>query len=278
MSTTIVKTLLFFLACSLVLGCNQAHNKPTTKQYLHIAHTRTATNPAMDSTIEQLDYSSYDMLWLGGDMTYLSSMDDSTMQHIDNILNVGSPNTFWALGNHDYSDLNRVEQFTKRPSFYTHHRDGLTIVVLDTQDSLSNIINEQAAMLHQVLDTLEQSSHLIILHHKLIWMYGDSVLAAQVPSISNAGIGDCSYCINPNNFYPDFYNKLVNIQQKGIQVLCIGGDIGFHSSTFEHKTSDGIYFLASGINADQPDNKGLLFMHDIANKKLAWSFKPLENL
>ena len=55
--------------------------------------------------MESIDYSYYDMLWLGGDMAVSSSLDDITMNHIDSILDVGNENTLWALGNHDYADL-----------------------------------------------------------------------------------------------------------------------------------------------------------------------------
>ncbi|HPD23376.1 MAG TPA: hypothetical protein PK285_03115, partial [Bacteroidales bacterium] len=249
-----------------------------TKNYLHISHTRTDSNPFMNSIVERVDFSKFNMLWLGGDLAHLTSQDDYTMSHVDSIFDIGNINTLWALGNHDYSDLDRNQNFTNRPPFYSFHNDGITLIVLDTQDSLSNIIGAQKEFFEGIVDTIQESSHLIILHHKLIWMYGNTYLEPLIPSISNGGLGDCFYCINPNNFYTDIYPKLLEVQQKGIKVLCIGGDIGFHIKEFEYITSDGIYFLASGISSDTIDNKALLFHHDITNKQLTWEYKLISDL
>ncbi len=253
-------------------------NNPVINTYLHLSHTRTNANPSMDSLVERVDFNKFEMLWLGGDMANLTSKDDATISHVDSIFDVGNTNTLWSLGNHDYSDLNRIQNFTKRPPFYAYHKNGLTYIVLDTQDSLSSVVGAQKALFDGVVDTIQQSSHLIILHHKLIWMSGNTYLEPQIPSISNAAMGDCFHCINPNNFYTAIYPKLLAVKQKGIAVLCIGGDIGFRVKEFEYMTSDGIYFLASGISAGTLDNKALLFNHDLINKKLTWEFKLMSDL
>ena len=250
---------------------------PLTKNYLHISHTRTNSNPSMDSLVERIDYSRFDMLWLGGDLAHLTSQDDYTMAHVDSVFDIGNTNTLWSLGNHDYSDLNRIQNFTNRPPFYSFYNDGITFIILDTQDSLSNIIGAQKEFFEGI-DTIQESSHLIILHHKLIWMYGDSFLEPQISSVSNGKLGDCFYCLNPNNFYEDIYPKLLEVKQKGIEVLCIAGDIGFKAKEFEYITSDGIYFLASGISSGSADNKALLFYHDITNKQLTWEYKLISEL
>ena len=93
----------------------------------------------MDSVVERVDFSKFDMLWLGGDLTKHTSQDDYTMSYVDSIFDIGNINTLWALGNHDYSDLNRIQNYTKRPPFYSFFKDGLTIIVLDTHDSLSRV-------------------------------------------------------------------------------------------------------------------------------------------
>ncbi len=248
------------------------------KEYLHVSHTRTNSNPDMDSVVEQLDYKKYDVLMLGGDLAQLTSDDDTTMQHVDSIFNIGNDNTLWSLGNHDYTDLARVQSFTNRSPYYAYYKNGITFIVLDTQDSLSNIVSQQKIFFDAVVDTIQFSSHLIVLHHKLIWMYGDSYLEPQIPSVSNAPVGSCFYCINPNNFYSEVYPKLLSVKSRGIEVICIGGDIGFNAKSFSHKTSEGIYFLASGINAGSNSNKALFFRHDVYNRKLIWEFKLLSDL
>lgn len=218
------------------------------------------------------------MLWLGGDVAFRSSLDDSVMSRIDSILDVSNPNTLWALGNHDYDDLGRIQNFTNRSAFYSYHRKGITYIILDTQDSLSNIIGNQKAFFNRVLDTLQNSTHLVILHHKLIWMYNNSTLQPQIPAIANGGLGTCFYCINPNNFYVDIYPRLIEAKNKGIEVICIAGDIGKFANEFQHITSEGIHLLASGISYNTSVNKALLFTHDLKNEILTWEYKLITDL
>ena len=269
-----------FLVIAVFYSCSENRLEESGKvaQYLHLSHTRTNANPKLDLLVEKLDYTQFDLLWLGGDLAQLTSADDATMQHVDSIFDLSNKNTLWALGNHDYTDLKRVSEFTKKPRYYSQHQNGITTVVLDTQDSLSNIYREQKAFLFAILDTIQRSSHLVLLHHKLIWMYNHPELEKRAKAISNAEIGTCSYCINPNNFNEEVYPKLVELEKRGIEVICIGGDIGFNSKEFEYETKDGIYFLASGIHSDEPNNKALLFKHQLADRKLTWKFLPLENL
>lgn len=248
------------------------------KNYLHLSHTRTNSNPNMDSVVENTDFSKFDMLWLGGDLSQSTSSDDNTMSHVNSTFDIENSNTLWALGNHDYSDLNKIQDYTGRPPFYSFHKNGITYIVIDTQDSLSNIIGSQKDFFEEITDTIKESSHLIILHHKLIWMYGNNDLEHQIDSISNGKFGNCFYCINPNNFYTHIYPKLIEVKQKGVEVICIAGDIGIKVNEFEHLTQDGIYFLASGINTGVSNNKALLFFHDIKNKSLRWEYKLISDL
>ncbi len=264
-----------FMLCFCTKRKAQETLPPIYKTYLHISHTRTNANPKLDSLTEHIDFSQFDMLWLGGDLAWLTSGDLQTMTHIDSIFNIGSPRTFWTLGNHDYTDLNRIEAFTGRPNYYASYHDGITVIVLDTQDSLSQIVGPQFDFLNNVLDTIQFSSHLVVLHHKLIWMYGNDSFEPQIPSVSNAKFGDCSYCINPNNFNVDIYPKLVVAKKKGIEIICIGGDIGHKTKTFEYVTKDSIHFLASGIRAGASNNKALFFTHNVTDQSLTWQYKPL---
>ena len=102
------------------------------------------------------------MLWLGGDLALSTSSSNMTMDMINNIYNIEDRNTLWSLGNHDYSDIERIENYTKRPPYYASYQNRITFIVLDTQDSLSNIVNHQKDFLFEVLDTIQQSKHLII--------------------------------------------------------------------------------------------------------------------
>lgn len=265
-----------------VVSCEKVNSITPTEEkvfsYLHISHTRTDANPNMVSNIEEINYEKFDMLLLGGDLATLTSINDETISHVDSVFNLGSPNTLWALGNHDYSNLDRVNKFTKRQAFYSIHKNGLTFIVLDTQDSLTNIVGLQRELFNSIVDTINESSHLILLHHKLFWMFGNQYLQPQIENVSNAPLGDCFYCINPNNFYSEIYPKLVEVKERGIEVICIGGDIGFKDKEFEYITDEGIYFLASGCKWTDSDNKALLLKHDLEKNKLQWEFKLLSEL
>ncbi len=256
----------------------QPTSAPDIKDYLHLAHTRTDSSLGVNPLVELIDYNKFEMLWLGGDLAKYTSRDDLTMTAIDSVFDLGNTKTLWALGNHDYSNLKKVKQFTNRPPYYATHQDGITIVVLDSQDSLSNIVGAQKDFLNGILDTLQTSSHLVLLHHKLIWMYGNSDLEPQIPLVSNGPLDACFYCLNPNNFNSEIYPQLVRLQQSGVEVLCVGGDLGLETAEFEFQTPDGIYFLASGIDCEKSNNRALWFRHDLKSRRLTWEFVLISDL
>jgi len=276
--TVLTLTVLSIAILDITAQIGECPTSSRFQYYLHLAHTRTAANPSMDQVAESIDYSFYDMLWLGGDMALSSSLDDVTMEHLDSILDLGNDQTLWALGNHDYADLDRIQAYTHRPPYYAYYRDKITFLVLDTQDSLSNITGQQRELFDRVTDTLQTTTHLVLLHHKLFWMYGNDDLQPYINTIPNGGFGDCFYCINPNNFYSDLYPVLLEIEAKGIEVICVAGDIGFHANEFEYTTPEGVQFLASGINAGHVNNQALVFKHDVINDSLYWEFTLLSDL
>ncbi len=273
-------TLLIFLVLSVLTSCGQIEKTKKIKKfkYLHLSHTRIDNNPAMVDKVESADFSKYDMLWLGGDMAFTSSISESSMQHIDSILDVKNPNTLWSLGNHDYTNVVILEKFTKRPRYYTYHKNRITILVLDTQDSLSSIVGNQLDLVKSVCDTINESTHLIVLSHKLIWMLGNKSLESQIPFTSNGRVGDCFHCLQSNNFYTTVYPILSNVAKRGTEVILIGGDIGMKTNQFEYKNKDGIHFLASGIDYTKSDNKVLIFYHNIKNNSLKWKFESINDL
>jgi hypothetical protein len=218
------------------------------------------------------------MVFLGGDLAYLTSADTQTIEYVNDIFSLGNPTTLWALGNHDYSNLDLVSHYTNRPHFYTATLNNLTFIVLDTQDTLSDIIGAQFNIIKEVTDTIQNSSHLILLHHKLIWMCDQDTLEQMIDSISNVSIGNESWQLQPNNFYRDIYPLLLTVKQRGIAVLCIAGDMGFRSPVFEHTTEHGITFLGSGIDTSKPGNKAIVFEHNFTEGILTWSFVLLTEL
>jgi hypothetical protein len=47
----------------------------------------------------------------------------------------------------------------------------------------------------------------------------------------------------------------VAIREKGVNVLCIAGNIGFKAKKFEYLTPEGVHFLTSGIDFESTNNK-----------------------
>jgi len=270
--------ILFSSSCKKAGLAEEATIDPIGEKYLHIAHTRNKVHPFVVSEIENIDYSKYSLLMLGGDLTEGRSSDDETMQYLDDIFDLGNETTLWTLGNHDYHHTDRIHQFTNRPNYYSYYKNNICFIVLDTQDSLCHISGSQKEFFNNVIDTIQSSSYLMVLHHKLVWMLGNSDLESAIPYVSNGQVCNGPYCLFPNNFYQDIYPKLLEVQSKGIQTFCIGGDIGIRAKQFEYTTESGIVFLASGIYYKYEGNKGLVFYHDTLNQTICYKFISIEYL
>lgn len=241
-------------------------------EYLFLAHPRHNNKDLqrVDSLVEKIPFDSYDAILLGGDLTANSSREDSTLKYLDELFDLSSPKTLLAPGNHDVDKLDRLLQYTQKPSFYTYTENNITFVVLDTQKDNCSIRGNQLNMLQNIADTLTQSDQLVIIHHKLLWMPGNPVLANQISQVSNAGICPFEFCLFENNFWEDVYPLLLDIKNQGKQVILIGGDLGFKTKYFEYITPEGIVLLGSGINQGDPDNPVLLLKKDSEMKTLSW--------
>ena len=254
----------------------------TSFSYIHTGHTRGGMEDnQLFPAAAAVDYSSYDMRWLGGDLSYFSTKDIAQLTYLDNIFDLANPQTLLSPGNHEYADHPELlAPLTGRNLFYTHHQNGITFLVFDTQGDDNKIEDEQLQLFKSVTDTLSQSSHLIILHHHLIWLMDGGALEEMANSISNGATGTCSHCLKENNFYKDLYPVLVNVENQGIEVICIGGDIGNKVQSYEMLTAEGVTFLASGLSKDilPMDNKVLIFEHKPTRGSLQWRYELLSNL
>lgn len=251
-------------------------NEP--KKILSLGHTRTGADFEIDEEVAQIDFNQFELLLLGGDLSVESSQDSAVLNWLDQVYDIGNQNTLWALGNHDYANPALIPDFTNRPLFYSHSWKNITFIVLDTQESSSNMTTPQVQLINSVIDTLSETKYLVLLHHKLMWMSGHPELESQIGEVANGQAGSCGYCTNPNNFYEAVYPKLLEAKENGIEVICLGGDIGFQVKSFEYLTSDGIWFLASGINTFEAGSEALVFEHDEMTAALTWRFKVLSEL
>jgi len=262
--------LLFLTACT--------NNQTKTKtHFAFISHTRLDDNSGINSVVSKADLKKYNLLLLGGDLANLSSVDKDIMDYLNTIFDLQNTTTLWALGNHDYSDLQLIEKYTLRKNYYAHYQFATTFLVLDTQLDSSRISGDQLDFFKSVTDTLDHTKNVILLTHKLIWMYNHAELEKQIETVSNGPMGSCDYCLQPNNFYTAIYPELVRLQQKGIAVYCLAGDIGFQTKTFSFKTAEGVTFYANGINKNEAEN---YFLHITVtdDEQLQFEFMPLEKL
>lgn len=251
--------------------------------FLAIGHTRQAEsknkNPRkVIEAVEKIPFEKYDAILLGGDLVLESSKDTAQLNYLNEVFDLQSPNTMWAMGNHDYRDHPElVSSVTGRPTYFTHKKGAVTFLVVDTQLDSCNIRDEQLVLFDNTISNLSQGDQLIILHHKLIWMREHPILATKANDITNGMTGSCFFCLMKNNFYQDIYPELVKLEQKGIDVILVAGDIGSKVNQFEFKTKEGIVFLATGLEDGKPNNQVLIFNYQ-KGKPLTWQFKSIETL
>ncbi len=271
---------LLVLIINSFLGCQKKELilPPSTKNILHMAHTRTGTEGEISDEIKDINFQAFDVLCLGGDLDIYTSREESTLQTWNNLFNFERPNTLWTLGNHDISDKPLIEKYTKRPSYYTWAFEQIQFLVLDDHLNNGDIVGDQLQLIQNLADTMQNSQHLIVLTHKLLWMPGHPELDRQVEDIANGPRGNCGSCTREGNFYDEVYPLLVALKNKNINVVCIAGDIGIKAKEFEYITDEGIHLLASGIDIGQAGNKVLLLELQQNGSILNWCFENLETL
>jgi hypothetical protein len=288
MLNDIGRQLLFVVLFSLTCCCI---GQTQTLKFLFTGHTYdwgASGGTKVDSRIEKLDLKSYDGIWLGGDICANTSLDPKTWNYLDNIFNLKNPWTHVALGNHDYRDDNLHLYYSAKgkPDFYTSNIQSMVFSVINTNLNASNceLLDKQFEMLETVTDTIEDASHYILLMHHQIF--------DNIPGLSDfTSNGVCSnYQITctgkERNFDERLYPKLVDLQNKGIQVVLLVGDTGWHKGG-HWQCEAGIDFIASGINnsyyrSKAPEqlnrierDKIVEFEFDVKLKKLNWQFVEL---
>ncbi len=293
--------LFFLVLLSFMCGCQK---KDDSKRYIFLGHPYDWNAPnKIDPRLAKLDYSTYDQIWIGGDVCSHLTADSNTLAYVDDIFHISSPNTLWTIGNHDILEGHEewIKKRTKRPFFYSVWQDGLCIIVLNTNlfwyyespppQRDCELKNAQLKLLEKVTDTIQKASHLIILHHLS--------LLSDLRRDENGKLPD-DFNINPENIHPTcdsnlvltdwLYPRLQHVQKRGIQVILVGGDFGMRSKQCEYMRADSIYILGSGINnslkrENAPEyvtsfgkDKVLIFDHHPTEGKLDWAFYDLDSL
>lgn len=282
-------SILFFLLA--FISCTKAPPQTIPNSILFLGHTY-ASPAALDKRIENLDYRHFDHIWLGGDICAQSDHYKSTLKYINDILEVDDPQNYWALGNHDIlaGNYDWIQETTGKPDFYARYHKGMTVMVLNTnlEAPACDRLAQQADMFMHLTDTISASSHLIILSHYIIWNH-----VKGTPNLWHRANANNPYwqfrCDDKRSRFEDgMYQRLVEVQKRGVQVIFISGDYGQKEKSFQYQTATGIWFLASGIdhsNKYMPDSlkssakdKVLLFDHYPAERQLHWTFLDLDSL
>jgi hypothetical protein len=263
-----------------------------TLTYAFFGHTYdwSASGDRVDFRIEQLDLTQFDRIWLGGDICSETSLNYSTINYLDTLFDLGKPGNHWALGNHDNRNGNMewIEKFTKRPSYYSHSENGITTIVMN--GSLSPLdcenLNKQYKMIKSVCDTINSGY--------LIFLVGPGIYS-DVPNVANPDTYGHSKLKNwLANCYDDtttylntIYPMLVNAENRGVEVLHIMGDVGAGPKSYYATSSDGVEYFGSGINNTFNVVMGvpivapdliLVFKHALSTNQLTWEFIELNDL
>ena len=252
-------------------------------KFIFVPHPRSEdrTNQSVYPGILNIDFTNYDVRMLGGDITYSTSKDSTTLAYCDNLFNIGSPNTLWSLGNHDVQSGNRslIKKFTGRESFYSYGRDGVTFIVLDTELDANGFANtfikdEQLQMVQSVCDSITESSVLILLLHRFMWMINNDYFKTMLTD----SIAASSRSMDTTNFYSDIYPLLQEVKNKGIKVLVFGGDKS--KINIVYSPEDSITFYAARLADDLPDsiNNVIILDYNLRSKKITYNFIPLSEM
>jgi len=275
---------------------NTRHTQPAavelsdTLRYIFLGHTYEwhAGGERVDPRIIDLQPKQYDRIWLGGDICSEAMLLETTLQHIDEVFDLTSPTTQYALGNHDIrnGNIQWYREYTGRKSYNHHSENGLVSVCLNSMLNPTQCqdLNRQFQMLRNICDTISVSQHLVVFHHLNLWSD-----IPDLPTPSSYSHHDAMYwqanCDSITTRYREvIYPMLKSVRERGINVYCILGDTGSGTyKGFHQENSDSIHFFASGINnsryandpdlyAQQPADSVLLFEHDLTNQKLNWEF------
>lgn len=216
-----------------------------------MGHTYGYYDPAhlLDSRIDLIDFSEYDGIWLGGDISSEALMEYSTLEVIDKAFNLKDPTTHWALGNHDARNGNWIwlEELTGHKTYYTSSLNGITHIVLNTNLTPYHCeqLEEQYKVIVDVCDTISESTHLILLMHHGIWEGVPGLISPIGYAQSNLKYYNFNCSDVESSFVNEIYPRLLEVKNRGIEVICILGDVGAVKVDFT--SDDGIHFLGAGL-------------------------------
>lgn len=288
---TFIVLLLFLVSCKKETSViNDFKLEQNINKYFFVGYAYKSKSK-VDDRLTRFDFSEFNQILLGGDMCSATTENKDNIEHLDSIFNLGSQNTHWALGNHDTrnGNINWITDKTLRPTYYATYFNNITLLVLNTNftpwgtyDPI--LVNSQFDLISQVCDSINVSTHLIVLTHNALWEGIDNI--SNLGNYANTDLSNLLFSINPDFKYLNgIYPKLVDVQRKGINVIHIAGDFGQKVSRYSHLSSDSIQFIGSGITSNIPYNEQfpstglpdyyLVLRHDLNTQEITWEFKEL---
>ncbi len=261
-----------------ILSTSASHALPAqadTIRYLFMGHPRDddREHEYVLKTVEKLDYSKFDLLLLGGDLTWNTSELVGTLEYCDGIFSLSDTNTHLAIGNHDIDNVPLLLSFTQKERFYGFSRNNITFIVLDTELSTPDISGLQLDLIKTVADTIQNSDYLVLIHHRILWMADNPDLAHLKDSVAAS-----SKNLSSSNFFDEVYPELQKVKNKGIPVYCIAGDRT--DINIEYSMEDSIRFIASGMVGTFTDehNYAVILTQYTQEHLLDYKFVPLSEM
>lgn len=280
MKITNHKVLAVFL-CIFWLPFLTAGQNQDTLHYLFMGHIYKSytAGDKVDPRVEQLDRSGYEGIWLGGDVCSEATLLYSTLQYIDSLFDLGSPTTYWALGNHDARNGNYewLKEFSGRDTYYSHYHKGITAIVMNTNLVPTDCenIERQYKIIGDVCDTIQNSSHLVLINHHGIWRGVPNLPPPAAYAQSDFFFWNANCDSANSTFVNTIYPMLVEVKNRGIEVLCILGDMG--GQHFLMDSEDGIHFMGCGLN-ETPNDEVLILDYIVSTRTLHYQFHNLDSL
>ena len=245
--------------------------------YLFIGHMRSddSSPQSVQRPVERLDFSRYDLLLGGGDYASDTTASTGTVAYLNRFLHLASPATLLSLGNHDTSHKSYFTNATARNSWYACQTNRIAFLVLDTTENTAKITGAQLQMVSNTVASLSNQTHLVLVHHHIIWLRGNPDLDYLMSS-TNIAASTTALTTNQLNFYSAVYPLLLKAQSNGVQVICVAGDRTSYTN-IAYRTAEGVYLLATGLlSTAAPDEKCVIeFEHDVAAGTLTWRFTRL---
>lgn len=301
MNVPLLFRLIFF--CGL-LTFAEACLPEAPREYLFVGHPYDYNSyERLDPRVERLLEYPFDEIWLGGDVCAHTAASEENLAYLDSLMEAVPGEVHWTLGNHDveFGPVERVLALRRRPAFYTTYQNGLCLMVLNTNLFWfypSNPPQRECAakeaqleMVRSVADTIREASHLVVLHHHGLFTEILTDTAGRPTEAFNINARSIrATCDSASYANEVIYKELAKVQRRGVQVVCIGGDLGMVAKEFDYLTPEGISILGSGINnslprASAPDyvtafgpDKVLWLEHWPSRRALKWRFVTLDSL